>query len=150
MTDGNRCFVDTNVLLAATDKDRASHAAAIAFLEDGLCGQRRLFANGQVFREYLVVATRPTDVNGLGLTSELALANIRQFQQCIQVLEETSEVAEWLFTLIRRHDLSGKRIHDANIAATMRAHGLTHLGTDNPDDFGAFEGIQIIPASATE
>lgn len=30
---------------------------------------------------------------------------------------------------------SGKRIHDANVVATMQTHGITRLLTQNPDDF---------------
>jgi predicted nucleic acid-binding protein len=143
MTVDKRCFVDTNVLLAGTDESRSGHSEALAFLEAGMIGRERLFASGQVFREYLVVATRPTEVNGLGLKPELALANISQFGQCVQVLDETREVSELLITLIREHSLNGKRIHDANIVATMRHHGLKRIRTGNPGDFKGFSSLQI-------
>lgn len=38
---------------------------------------------------------------------------------------------------------SGKRIHDANLVATMRAHGLVRLRTNNAGDFAPFKGIKV-------
>lgn len=143
MTADDPRFVDTNVLLAATDKSRDGHAAALSFLEAGLGGEHRLFASGQVFREYLVASTRPVASNGLGLSSAEALENIREFQGFVQRLDENQEVAEQLLGLVGRYQLEGKRIHDANIVATMKAHGLSRLRTNNPDDFASFEGIEV-------
>ncbi len=142
-TDDKCCFVDTNVLLAGTDESRSHHAAALAFLETGVAGEQRLFASGQIFREYLVVGTRPVEANGLGLTPAAALANIREFQSCVQPLDENKDVAERLLGLVSTHQLKGKRIHDANIVATMRAHGLARVRTNNPEDFAPFEGIEV-------
>ena len=61
-------FLDTNILLAACDEGRRKSAACKELLESGLSGEQSLFASGQVLREFLVVATRPVEVNGLGLT----------------------------------------------------------------------------------
>ncbi|MDR1214562.1 MAG: hypothetical protein LBK54_10865 [Propionibacteriaceae bacterium] len=55
-------FVDTNVFLAATDPHRQSHQAALTFLQEG---EDTLFMSPQILREYLVVATRLSAVNGL-------------------------------------------------------------------------------------
>lgn len=142
-TDDKSCFVDTNVLLAGTDESRSHRGAALAFLESGLAGEQCLFASGQIFREYLVVGTRPVEANGLGLIPAAALANIREFQSCIQLLDENTDVAERLLGLVSTHQLKGKRIHDANIVATMRAHGLARIQTNNPEDFAPFEGIEV-------
>jgi predicted nucleic acid-binding protein len=142
MTDDKRCFIDTNVLLASTDTSRSDHSEALAFLQAGMVGEQRLFASGQILREYLVVSTRPTQANGLGLTSSEALENIREFQSCVQLLDENADVAEQLLALVHTHGLKGKRIHDANIAATMRAHGLARIRTANTGDFAPFEGIE--------
>lgn len=143
MTDAKQCFVDTNVLLAASDKDRADHAEAIRFLESGLRGELRLFANGQVFREYLVVATRPLKNNGFGLSPSDALSNLEAFGSCIQILDESAAVARNLHKLVANYSLKGKRIHDANIVATMRENGLTLLKTYNQGDFTTFEDIEF-------
>jgi len=142
--DAERIFVDTNVLLAATDEDRATHTDAVAFLESGWVGEARLFVSGQIFREYLVVATRPVKANGLGMELEAALANLKQFRQVTLVLPEDAETALRLCDLVRRHQIRGKGIHDANVVASMLRHGLQKLKTYNPRDFEPFEAIELI------
>jgi len=144
MTDDKRCFIDTNVLLAASDRSRPNHTEAVQFLESALSGERRLFTNGQVFREYLVVATRSLENNGFGLTPNDALANLEAFSKCIQLLDENQVVARQLQQLVKKHRLKGKRIQDANLVATMQENGLKQLKTYNQDDFSTFEGIHFV------
>ena len=144
ITGVDPCFIDTDVLLAACDESREAHTRSLELLEDGLSGKRSLFASGQVLREFLVVATRPVDANGLGMKAADALANLAEFVRCVRLLDETEAVSWDLRDLVRKHGLRGKRIHDANIAATLRAHGLQHLATNNPSDFKIFSGIAVI------
>jgi len=144
MADAERIFVDTNVLLAATDQAREVHAEAMRFLEEGRTGRYRCFVSGQIFREYLVVATRPVSHNGLGLTTAAACSNLRKFQGIIQILEESPETSHRLMDLAERHTLQGKRLHDANVVATMETHGLSHLKTWNPGDFEPFSQITLV------
>ena len=142
MMADNRCFVDTNVLLAATDRTREHHKEALDFLDEGMAGRLSLYVNGQVLREYLVVATRPSAANGLGMETTDAVANLRQFRKCLSLLAENGETASLLADLVDRHALRGKRIHDANLVATMRRNGLRRLKTFNPDDFRPFADVR--------
>ncbi len=73
----DRVMLDTNVLLAATDESRTEHHAALTILNDWPAGATTLCASGQILREYLAVATRPADRNGLGLKLSDALGNVR-------------------------------------------------------------------------
>lgn len=143
-TEDKRVLVDTNVLLAATDTSRERHSAARDFLDRGLAGEYRLFVVGQIFREYLVVATRPIRSNGFGLPVHDAISNLQRFQQFVQVLPEDAETVMQLVSLIREYDLKGKRIHDANLVASMTRHGLRKLKTFNSEDFKVFAEIDII------
>lgn len=143
-TADNRVFVDTNVLLAATDRSRKDHPDALEFLEEGRRGGLRLFATAQIFREYLVVSTRPPEGNGLGLSPENAVENVRCFQKILQILPEDKETALRLLHLVDRHSLKEKRIHDANLLAGMSRHGLRKLKTYNPSDFQGFPDIELV------
>ena len=142
-TEDRLCFLDTNVLLAATDESRKRHGQSLALLEKGLSGEQSLFVSGQVLREYLVVATRPVEANGLGLSPGEALENVAEFHRCVSLLEETNRVSESLRKLVNKHQLSGKRIHDANIVAVMLANGLKKLATDNGGDFEVFTEVTV-------
>jgi predicted nucleic acid-binding protein len=144
MMEDKRLFLDTNILLAASDQDRRHHRACFDLLESALGGEASFYASGQVFREYLVVATRPTESNGLGMSRANALKNVEEFRLCIQALEETSAVLERLINLVRHHRIQGKRIHDANLAAAMLEHGLRQLVTLNPEDFKVFPDLILL------
>lgn len=140
-------FVDTNVLLTATDESRRQHADALRFLNAAGEEGRHLAASGQVLREYLVVATRPVAVNGLGLSTADALSNVSAFLRLLVVCDESEKVSRQLRALVQRHGLRGKCIHDANVVATMKVHGIPKLVTQNAADFKAFADIETADAS---
>ena len=130
-------FVDTTIFLTATAAHRTGHAAAVALLEAG-SSDRSMFISGQVLRECLVLATRPMAANGLGLALPDALENVTQFRERANLLGEDASVHNTLMDLMKRVPSFGKQIHDANIGATMIAHGVLRLVTLNPGDFARF------------
>ena len=103
--------------------------------------------NGQILREYLVVATRPAEANGLGLSGKDALANVDEFLRRMVVYDETEDVARRLRLLMRSCGLTGRRIHDANVAATMLANRLSQIMTQNADDFKGMPGVATVSLS---
>ena len=138
MTDAERVFLDTCVLLTATDPDRPGHAAALRALNTWPARGVTLFVSGQVLREYLSVATRSPKGNGLGLSPAEAVGNVRALLTRLHLLEESERCRERLLALIGEHGVSGKQVHDANIVATMLGHGVTRLITFNEEDFRRF------------
>jgi predicted nucleic acid-binding protein len=144
---GDVLFVDTNVLLTATDELRAHHHDARHILAGAAGKGFHLAVSGQILREYLVVATRPSDRNGLGLCSEDALRNVEAFLKHVVIYDETEAVSRRLRELVRTGALAGARIHDANVAATMLTHGLTKILTQNALDFDGLPGIVTLDLS---
>jgi predicted nucleic acid-binding protein len=144
-----RVMLDTNVLLAATDEGRPDHRAALAVVNDWPGRGTVLYASGQIYREYLAVATRPVAQNGLGMKPGAALGNVAAFRSRARLLAEDSKVADHLATLVAETGCGGKQVHDANVAATMLAHGVQALVTINVPDFARFTGhIQVIGLTA--
>ena len=141
---GDILFVDTNVLLTATDESRPQHRDAGRLLGEAGRHGLHLAASGQILREYLVVATRPPDTNGLGLQVHDAVANVSEFLRYLHLYDETEEVARRLHQLGPTYGLHGKRLHDANVVATMAIHGIRALVTQNPDDFAPFDEIELV------
>ena len=127
--------VDTNVLLAATDRSRVAHSDATEFLNDD---ERRLAMTPQIVREYLAVATRPVDVNGFGLSAEDAVANVLQFLDDMEVLSEDAGTVRRLVELVADDVAAGKQVHDANIVAVALAHDARTIVTDNTRHFSRF------------
>ncbi|HEX2214658.1 MAG TPA: PIN domain-containing protein [Mycobacterium sp.] len=130
--------VDTDVLLAATDRSRAAHAAATAFLNDD---ERRLALTPQIVREYLAVTTRPVEVNGFGLDGADAVANVTQFLDDMDLLSEDAATTAGLMDLIGDHAAAGKLVHDANVVAVALAHRARTIVTDNTRQFSRFEDL---------
>lgn len=69
------------------------------------------------------------------------LLTLRHFH----LYEENEEAARRLRRFARTHGLGGRRLHDANIAATMSAHGIHAVVTRNGADFAPFDRIEIVP-----
>lgn len=148
-TVGSVLFVDTNVLLTASDARRSEHGAARRLFTGAAARGWHLAASGQILREYLVVATRPPQVNGLGLEVGDAMGNVNAFLRHLHLYPENETVSRCLRRLATLHDLRGRRLHDANIAATMLVHGLDLLVTENESDFAPFAGIETLPVSVS-
>ncbi|HKK17112.1 MAG TPA: type II toxin-antitoxin system VapC family toxin [Opitutales bacterium] len=140
-TDDELYFVDTNILVAASDDTRSSHAESYELFERATTGSPRLFVCGQILREYLVVATRPIENNGLALSPKKAIENLQSFKRCIQLLEENAATTRRLEGLITKYKIKGRRIHDANIASVMIENGLSAILTLNPKDFQVFAEV---------
>jgi predicted nucleic acid-binding protein len=139
-------MLDTNVILSATDEGRAEHRQAMLIFSDWAGRGTTLYASGQIMREYLAVATRPADKNGLGLKQADALANVRAFRTRTRLLSEDDKVADRLLGLLDEIPCGGKQVHDANVVATMLVHGIGSLVTINFGDFTRFaRHINVIP-----
>lgn len=144
--DTSLVVVDTNVLLAATDRSRQHHEVATRFVNEDA---RRLAVCPQIVREYLAVSSRPVEVNGLGLSAKDAVANVDQFLQGMEVLTEGAATTLSLMELIVAGPTVGKQVHDANVVAVALAHRAAAIVTDNTRHFSRFahqiaiEGIDI-------
>ncbi len=140
------CFVDTNILLYATNALSPLYQTASSYLNEAHQAGRELVISRQVLREYLAIATRPESDGKCLIPLEIILHNLRTFQRELTLLEDTPDVFTELLSLVEHYPVGGKQIHDANIVATMLAHGVTHLLTHNVSDFARFaERITVLP-----
>lgn len=144
MTRGDLVLVDTNVYLSATDRSRSEHRDSRDFLRACARAGVHCAVTGQILREYLVAATRPPAVNGLGLQPEDALANVVTFRSRAVFLDEDEAVSRQLEALIGQCAIVGKRIHDANIAAALTVYRVPYLVTTNKDDFAFVEHAGVM------
>lgn len=67
--------------------------------------------------------------------------DIEVFSGRFAILEDGERVWAELMNLCQRFRFGGKQVHDANIVATMLAHGETRLLTFNETDFRRFAGL---------
>ena len=98
--------------------------------------------------EFWVIATRPLEANGFGMSAVDAQIRLDEFESRLTLKTDRPEIfAEWK-TLVTQYAVMGKPAHDARIAAAMKVHGISHLLTFNTGDFKRFSGL--VAVSPTE
>ena len=143
------CVVDTNVLVYGTVQGSPWYDEARQWLATLLHQGQSLCITTQILREYLVVLTRG-DIFEQSFTVNQVLAQVEALLPSLTVLEEPIDAANLLRALVRRYQIQGKSIHDANVVAVMLAHGVRRLATYNPADFERYEDISLEPVPATD
>lgn len=138
----DRIFVDTNILVYLSDKDDAFHQIAKNNFED-ITKKYEIWISRQILREYAVVVSRKEFVEK-PLTSEEIIDDIKKWEKSFYVIDETQRITKNLKKLILKYNLKGKRIHDANIVASMMEFSIPLLFTINKKDFQAFKEIKVM------
>jgi predicted nucleic acid-binding protein len=137
-------LLDTNILLRASDPNSSSYLIAMNAVDTIIKQGGECFITSQNLIEFWVVATRPTDVNGLGWTTSKTSTEIGQILTQFSLLSETPDIfTNWL-QLVTDNDIKGKRTHDIRLLAVMKVHSISHLLTFNPDDFIQPQNITIV------
>lgn len=141
-------FIDTNVLVAARFVTAPAHVAARLCLDRAGNSEEPLHISRQIVREYLGVVTRPQTWSAtIGMGD--ALQDVTRMVSSFTVLEDGPHVMAMLAMLCREVPVAGKQVHDANIAATMLAHGERRLLTLNVKDFRRYgQRIELVHLEA--
>lgn len=141
-------FIDTNVFVLARFATAPGHAAARSSLKAAFDGTDPLRISRQVIREYLAVVTREQSWQRPIATVD-ALEDVARLGSACDILEDGPKVMDALADLCREVPVAGRQIHDANIVATMVAHGERHLLTFNRKDFLRYGArIDLVSAKA--
>lgn len=135
---GVKAFVDTNVLLRTFTPEMELHAQTATLLRRMWQEDAELWISGQVIREFIVQATHPKTLKE-PLSIVEAIDEIRTITPLFQVADETAAVRAKLLELLQEHPTSGKKIHDANIVATLLVNNIDTLLTINLADFERFQ-----------
>jgi predicted nucleic acid-binding protein len=143
--DGDSIFLDTNILVYASQIQSPFHQVAMEAIQDFYNAGVELWISRQVLREYLATLTRPQQfANPLPIA--IVIQDLRYFYNRFQVAEDNFLVTERLLTLMETISIGGKQVHDANIVATMLIYGIPNLLTYNTVDFARFsELITVLP-----
>ncbi|MCU1268282.1 MAG: twitching motility protein PilT [Acidobacteria bacterium] len=138
------CLVDTNVLLRSVQKThlmQSESARSIALL---ILHDEMVSIVPQNLIEFWAVATRPTLNNGLGMSVDETSQHIAAFKIIFELLPDSDSIFKEWERLVIRHQVIGKRVHDARLAEAMLVHNLTHLLTFNDSDFKRFTEIAVV------
>ena len=136
--------VDTNVLLRSVDPSDAQHLLAVKAIQRLKLQGTRLCILPQNVRDFWNACTRPLARNGLGLTPTQADVAVIDLESSFEILEESLATYQKWRRLVVLHQVSGVQVHDANLAAAMNVHGITHLLTFNGRDFARYTNITTV------
>lgn len=136
-----RHLVDTNILLRWTDKASPEHILCANVIES-LKQSTETWICAQALIEYYGVATRPREVNGLGMDIAVAQSALMDILEALPCLPEPPDIGDRWRAVAFENNVRGKQVHDARMVAVMLAHGVTNILTLNPGDFTRYQGIR--------
>jgi predicted nucleic acid-binding protein len=142
-------LLDTNIALRAyiqADPLRPSILHALAKLKrEG----EQMYVAQQSLVELGCVFTKPK--NGYGLDPALAALQLRQIEQLFPILPDKPDIySQWL-SLLANPGARGRAVYDMRLVAAMLVHNVSHILTNNPDDFRRYEktaGITVTTPDA--
>ena len=145
-------LIDTSILgRLANSADEFFPVASRAVVELHRRGEV-LHVTPQNLIEFRSVATRPVNVNGLGLSPSEAEEKAAGFEAAFPLLAETPDIFLLWKTLVGALAVVGKRVHDARLVAVCHAHRVSHLLTFNAPHFAQMAdiapGITIVEPAA--
>jgi len=143
--DYNTQFLDTNILVYSTlrDFDEEKHRISTKLLTDLYSENKQLVISTQILREFYAVVTNTKYLEN-PLTPEQASSQIDYFKSVFGVHAIDMNVIKELQKIMIENQVKGQNIHDATIAATMKANNIETIWTFNKKDFSKFEGITAI------
>jgi predicted nucleic acid-binding protein len=135
---------DTNILLRSVEPLHPQHAVAVTAVSRLIAESTPVYFTLQNIAEFWNVATRPVANNGLGLSIPTTLGEVEKLEALLTLLPDTPAVyAEWK-RIIVQYGVSGVKVHDARLVATMKTHGVSRLLTFDVDDFKRYTGIEVM------
>ena len=140
-------LVDTNVLLRIAQPGHPMSGLARSAIDALLLRGEELCVVPQVLYEFWVVATRPKDRNGLGMTAIQADADLSGICDQFRLVNDNRGIFTRWHELVTRHGVLGKNAHDARLVAAMQRHGIAAIVSFNARDFKRYSGMNVIDAA---
>lgn len=144
-------LVDTGVLLRLINEADAHHDLVVRALDALVKQGERLVTTVQNIAEYLNVATRPAELNGLGRSPVETLTSLAEsIEPACTVLGEQVDHYDEFKRLLTTYEVRGKQVHDVRLVASMATWKITKILTLNERHFLRFttEGITVLTPEA--
>lgn len=120
-------LLDTNILLRYVSRTDPSCLTVRSIIRSLVNSGETLCVVPQNLYEFWAVATRPINVNGLGLSIAGTDQEISDFLTAYKFLGDVPQLfVEWR-SLVRAYNCQGKASYDARLVAAMRTHGVNRI-----------------------
>ncbi|MBW4501961.1 MAG: PIN domain-containing protein [Scytonema hyalinum WJT4-NPBG1] len=135
-------MADTNILLRFIAPSDPNHILVRDAIYSLLIRGEEVCYTSQNLAEFWNVCTRPSTARGgFGLSIEETDFRAQIIERYFTFLPDSEAVhTEWR-RLIVDYKVSGVKVHDARMVASMYVHGVSHIMTFNIDDFTRYTEI---------
>lgn len=136
-------LVDTSVLVRTVHPLDPSRATAVKALRILGSAGHRLCVLPQNLAEFWFVCTRPVDSNGLGYSFARTRRYVSTFEPFFELFYETPAVYREWRRLLDEHEISGRQLFDARLAAAATVHRFDQVLTFDVTHFRRYSGITV-------
>ena len=141
-------FGDTNVVFRWATPSDPLHSLCLNAVRKIYEMGEEIVISPQVLMEFWALATRPIEVNGLGITPDETALLIGLLAKQFTVLPDVADIYPRWLTLVVNSKIIGRQAYDARLVAVMQTYGISHILTLNSAHFKRFEGIVVLDPSS--
>ena len=143
-----RVLVDTNILLRSAQPNHPSYPQAILAVSRLMRRNDVLFFCSQNIAEFWNVATRPAERNGIGLSHEEVLREIRSIEGLFTLLPDIPAIYTAWKQIVEEQRVQGVKVYDARLVAFMKVYAVEGILTFNTADFSRYADVTALNPSS--
>jgi predicted nucleic acid-binding protein len=143
-----RVLVDTNILLRSAQPNHPLFHQATHTVSKLIRQKDAVFFCSQNIAEFWNVATRPADLNGLGLSHEEVLQEVGSIETLLTLLPDIPAIYAAWKEIVRDHKVRGVKVYDARLVTTMNVYAVESVLTFNAADFKRYSNITALHPSS--
>jgi predicted nucleic acid-binding protein len=144
-----RYLLDTGILVRILHHSDPHYSSIRQSLRSLSAAKHTFVTARQNVVEFWNVCTRPASARGgFNLSVEETSARLRILERWVDVLNEPDSVYPRWKSLVTRHLVCGKQVHDARIVAVMTAYRIRRILTLNAADFARYPSIFAVSPDA--
>jgi predicted nucleic acid-binding protein len=141
---GERSLIDANVLVYAFYADAEQYLPSRNLLDAARRGELQLCVTSQVLAEFFSIITSPKRVSIVRTPHEaLEAVELLLSLDGVTVLPSPPTVPALWVDLLRRRPVSGGRVFDLQLIATMTSNNVQTIYTFNRRDFELFAELDV-------
>ena len=143
-----RVLVDTNISLRIAQPTHPLCAQATQAVSKLIRQKDAVFFCSQNIAEFWNVATRPADLNGLGLSHEEVLQEVSSIERLLPLLPDIPAIYPAWKEIVADNKVQGVKVYDARLVAIMTVHAVESVLTFNTADFKRYTNITALHPSS--
>lgn len=140
----SKYLIDTNILARLLLPHDPLCPVATSAVDELKRRDEKVCIAPQNLIELWSVATRPINVNGLGMAPNRVSVEVDRIEKMFRLIEEPPTIYPRWRHLVGAHAVRGRQAHDARLVATMLEQAIDYILTFNVDDFARYADIKAV------